>query len=113
MTEAEILDLADSLSCKDEIIKNVADQIIGGCTELGSWGFTCGPLPLPGTPLDEAQRRIAKTAGDVAKREIERLERELQHQIESEKRYCDWAWEMYHAWPDGCTGSRPKLKGAE
>lgn len=75
-------DLVEQLACHDRIIEHVAAQIVDGCTENGSWGGKCGAYPEPVTPLDKAMRRIAKASGDIAREEIERLEKAL----ESEKK---------------------------
>ena len=72
--------LIEELSCEDAIIKHVADQIIDRWTENWSCGGSVCTMPADasrGCPLDEAWRRVAKASGDVAKEEIEKLERAL------------------------------------
>ncbi len=64
----------DRMSCESAVIKNVADQILTGYTEMASSGLTGSTSDAPWTPLDKATREVAKLAGDVAKNEIERLE---------------------------------------
>lgn len=75
------IELIESLACDDAIIKHVADQIIFRWTENSYSGGSCCTIPADasrGCPLDEAWRRVAKASGDVAKVEIERLERGLE-----------------------------------
>lgn len=74
----EKLALADTLSCCDDVIKNVADQIVHGWTEASSHGsLLCTATDAPVNGLDYAMRLVAKNAGEVAKTEIERLEKAL------------------------------------
>ncbi len=74
------LDMVESLACDDEIIKHVADQIIKKWTENcyhGSTHITATVEPALG--LDWAWREVAKRSGEVAKREIERLESAIRY----------------------------------
>ena len=82
MTGEAKADLIARLACDDDVIKMVADQIIHGCTDDGSCGssyVTAHSDDSMGSPLDRAQRAVALAAGDVARREIDRLKRELAH----------------------------------
>lgn len=74
------VELIESLSCDDAIIKHVSDMIIDRWTENSYSGSSCCTIPADaskGCPLDSAWRRVAKASGEVAKTEIERLERGL------------------------------------
>lgn len=74
------VDLIESLSCDEEIIRHVADQIISRWTESSYSGSSWVTAPSDDTcscALDVAWRRVAKASGEVAKREIERLESAL------------------------------------
>ncbi len=76
---AEKVDLVEGLACDDEIIKHVSEQIINKWTENGySGGVFCTASDNPTRGLDWAWREVAKKSGDVAKREIERLEKALE-----------------------------------
>lgn len=87
MSDESKLDLVQRLSCEDVVIKHVADQIFDGCTEDGSWGSrSCSAGSKPSTALDAATRRAAKSSGETARNEVERLEQALER---SEKRYRD------------------------
>ena len=80
MSDQDKLDLAQRLSCEDEIIQHVVDQITEGATEDGSCGIRIyPPQACPSHPLDMAVRQIAKASSDIAQREIDRLERAMQH----------------------------------
>jgi hypothetical protein len=77
----------ESVSCNDRVIQHVTDQIIHKWTENCYSGGSCvtaGAEPLWG--LDKAWRRVAKHSGEVAKREIERLEDALR---QKNKEYFD------------------------
>lgn len=74
-TAEEKRTLADSLACFDDVIKDVADQIVKGWTDTTSHGLLCCTAgENPSTGLDYAMRLVAKNSGDVAKKEIERME---------------------------------------
>jgi hypothetical protein len=69
------LELIESLACDDQIITHVAQQIISEWTESGYKGASSiDPPPNPFYGLDWAWREVAKRSGEVAEREIERLE---------------------------------------
>jgi len=78
----EIIEL---LACHDAIIMLVAMQIVEGWTEAGYHGYTSYG-PLPSTPLDKAKRYLAKSASDVAKEHIERLEKSA---ADAQKQFSD------------------------
>lgn len=70
--------LIEDLACEDAVIKHVANQILEGWTEGGCHGATaCTASANPNLPLDEARRKVAKLAGDVAAEQIKVLERAL------------------------------------
>lgn len=76
------LALVDTLSCEDEIIRNVTAQILDGWTEQGSHGSllcTAHSDPKPCNALDFARRQIALRAPEVAANEIKRLQDALAH----------------------------------
>lgn len=79
ISEDDKVDFMQSLSCHDVIIKHVADQIIHGCTDGGYSGSETMISESPSTPLQEARREIAINANDVAKKEIEGLQRALEY----------------------------------
>lgn len=70
----------EAVSSQDAVIQHVADQIIRGVTEHGYAGSSwVRPHAEPNLPLEKAWREVAKSSGEVAKREIERLESALAH----------------------------------
>ena len=72
------LKIIESLACDDDLIKHVTDQIVEGMTENGYYGSSyCAPSPEPYLALDAARRKVAKGSSEVAKKEIEKLEKEL------------------------------------
>ena len=71
-------ELVESMSCDGQIVQFVAQQIIDKWTENGYYsGVFCVASADAWTGLDKAWRDVAKASGDVAKREIERLENAL------------------------------------
>ena len=80
-------DLVKTLGCQSSVIKDVADQIVDGMTEDGSYGpKSCTIYSDPRDGLDYAIRRIAKASSEVAKTEIERLETQLKKlEIENQR----------------------------
>ncbi len=71
----------ESASTSEAIIKYVTDQILDGWTENGYFGRqACRASDDPYTQLDKARREIAKRSGEVAKNEIEKLEKALKEQ---------------------------------
>ncbi len=80
--------LIESLSCSDSVIKHVADQIAHGSTENGHSGWESGSATAT-TPLSIAIRECAKSSSDLAKKEIESLERNLKSAADGERLYMD------------------------
>lgn len=77
------LEMIESLSCDDTIIKHVTEQIINKWTEnCYSGGSNCTASSEVYLGLDWAWREVAKRSGDVAKREIERLEEAIRYKDE-------------------------------
>lgn len=72
------IEIIDALAISDDVISFVADQILHEWTPLDSRGYTdCVLSDTPGTPINQARRRIAKESGEVARKEIEGLERAI------------------------------------
>lgn len=104
------LELIDFLSCQDAVIINVVDQIVRGSTGLGSSGAEGFRGVDDLTPLEAARRCIAKSASEVARQEIERLERALRWEKKARARDSKWARQLYHSWPEHAWRSRPQRK---
>lgn len=91
-------ELFKHIACDDQVITDVVAQILDGWTEDGWHGSKLSEAvsePAKWHAIDRAQREIAKRSGEVAKREIERLEKALTaskkkvRALEEEKRN-DW-----------------------
>jgi hypothetical protein len=92
MSDSEKLELIESLSCDGKIIEFVSQQIIDKWTESGFYsGVSCVATADACNGLDKAWRAVAKASGDVAKREIERLEDALRF----EKKQTQSAWDEW------------------
>lgn len=85
------LTLIEALSCESEVIKNVSDQIIHGCTENG-WHGSISFGSEPSTALSKAIRQVTESSSDVAKAEIKKLKRLVEDSEESKNE----AWRRYH-----------------
>lgn len=79
-------DLVEAVACDTRVIDLVAQQIMNKWTENGSYGYVGSAQSIQYGGLDLAWREVAKASGEVAKREIERLEQSL---ARSEKQYQD------------------------
>jgi hypothetical protein len=91
-------ELAESLSCADAVINNVVDQLLDGSTEHGFSGseYCPGNVPESLSPLQKARRRIAEQSGEVAAKEIARLQRLVNSQTKRADEYAEKYFELYH-----------------
>lgn len=81
--EEDLNEFLESVSCNDKVIKHVTDQIIDRWTENCYRGCAaCTADADPKWELDKAWREVAKRSGEVAKREIKRLEEALKRRNE-------------------------------
>jgi hypothetical protein len=81
--EEDLSEFLESVSCNDKVIRHVTDQILDKWTEnCYSGGSACIADAAPVWGLDKAWREVAKRSGEVAKREIERLEDALKRRNE-------------------------------
>lgn len=100
LSDDKKLELIESLSCQDSIIKHVSDQILTGWTEnafSGGLGYAIEQM----SPLGKARQRVIELAPEVAREEIERLKRFARNAEEREKKYTDLYFALYYAWPKG------------
>lgn len=87
-------EIIDALACQDEVINEVMNQVLEGCTTLGSFAAQGGggnPDAIYG--IDGARMRIAKASSEVAAKEIAALS----EQIKREKEFGQKGWDAYHA----------------
>lgn len=91
LSDEQSIELAESLSCQDAVIKNVVDQIMHGCTENGYHG-TISSSDLPSTELEKSQERIRKMGNRLLIKEIERLRRK----IADKNSHYESGWNEYH-----------------
>lgn len=93
LTDEQRKDVIDMLACRDEVINEVANQIIDGWTTAGSHGPTgWGGNPDAIWGIDGARMRIAKASSDIAAREIKQLAEEIERAKASERK----GWDAYH-----------------
>ena len=72
------LQLADAVAVRDDVIMYVVQQILDGVTDHDSWaGTNCVANGKPYHGMDWACREVSKRAGEVAVKEIVRLEKAL------------------------------------
>ena len=67
----------ESISCHDDVIQHVMDQVFDGMTANGC-GEWADVKEEPQTAISKARRRIVQGAGKVARDEVARLARELE-----------------------------------
>ena len=90
LDSATLLSLADAVAVQDDVIKYVVQQILDGWTDLDSrGGLLCAAGPLPTRGLDWAIREIAKRSGEVAAKEVKRLETAMKKLDEDNDRLRD------------------------
>jgi hypothetical protein len=82
-------ELADSVAINDDVIKFVTQQILDGWTECDSHGPVGTAVAEPYTGLEFAWREVAKRAGEVAAKEIARLEAALRLMTEHRDRLAE------------------------
>jgi hypothetical protein len=70
--------LSRDIACDDRILESVSQQIIYGIDDAGWAGSTMGAT-APVTPLEKAQRFVAKHASELAADEIDMLERRIRN----------------------------------
>lgn len=83
MSESQKVELIESLSCEDAVIKHVIDQVthLHGCTENGfSGSHTCSAAAYAGggSELDKAKFIIAKSSGSLAREMISAQARQIE-----------------------------------
>lgn len=91
MTPEDRAELIESLSCYDDVIKHVADQISHphGGTENGFSGSSrcgVGRLTGNGTVLDNARYQVATSSGEASQKVIEEQARIITNQNEEIER---------------------------
>lgn len=75
MTDEDKLELIESLSCHEAVIKHVADHLIHGSTENGNSGWCVFHWDADHSyETQKAKNAIAKASGDIAQARIEELE---------------------------------------
>ena len=82
------IELIESLSCDDAIIKHVTDQILDGRTE----NMFCGASVYEQSDttyyaLDKARREISKRSSELAEQTIEGLEKTIARQKQELEEY--------------------------
>ena len=100
LTTEQKRELATALAVQDDIIAEVAAQIMEGWTSDGSHAARDEDKADPHYPLGKAIRAVALRSGDVAKRQIESLCRSMRHAEAYHATIYEWAWKMYHAMND-------------
>jgi hypothetical protein len=94
--EEDKIQFLQSLSCHESVFAHVADQIIHGCTEDGYFSSTGEVQSTPNTDLQNAVRRIARNASEIANNQITELESKIKSMEESNKNWQDKYYDIYH-----------------
>ncbi len=86
------LELIESLSCDEAVIKHVMDQVFEGCTENGYHGsISCTALDS-NNEIDKARVKAASRASHIARKEIKRLRKDAEYS----RKLSDAGWNEYH-----------------
>lgn len=93
LSEDKKLELIESLSCQDSIIKHVSDQILTGFTENCYSGGIDYAVEQT-SPLGKARQRVIELAPEVAQQEIDRLKRSAKNQEDQAKKYQDMYYDL-------------------
>jgi hypothetical protein len=91
--------LVRSAGFESSFIQNVCEMVASGATDDGWWfdSETTNRMRLALKPL----------MADVAREAVGVLMQQLAQAKLEEKKASDWAWHMYHCWPDDRLNSRP------
>lgn len=108
LTSDELLEIADSISCTDQVIKNVADQIVYGYTELVSHGSKGSP-ESPNTPLQLAQAFIAENHMQITKDYIDSLRKLIRWKEE----WLNREWEKQRELESDLSNHRRRIRELE
>lgn len=91
LSDEKSIELAESLSCQNAVIKHVTDQLFDGYTENGCHGSKVyGDLPT--TQLELSQEKVRKLGNRLLIKEVERLRRRL----EDKNNHYESGWNEYH-----------------
>ncbi len=86
------IELIERLSCEDEVIKHVMDQVFVGLTENGYSGSESMDDLQTSTELQQARERIRLQGNRLLMKEINRLRKK----VENLNQYFDAGWNEYH-----------------
>jgi len=100
LTPAEKRELATDLAIVDDVIADVARQIIDGYTTDGSHGWDDSEAADPHSPLGQAIREVALWSDSVAARQVAALTASMRRQHAYHEATKEWAWTMYHTMAD-------------
>lgn len=92
-------ELVRAASFESQFIKNVCEMVAAGVTEDGSW--------FDNETTNRFRIALLPLMGDVARESVRVLMQQLAQAKLDEQRSNDWAWYMYHHWPDDRRNSRP------
>lgn len=91
LSDEKSIELAESLSCQDVVIKHVTDQLFHGCTENGYHGTKRFGVE-PSTQLELSQEKIRKLGNRLLIKEVDRLRSKL----EDKSNHYESGWNEYH-----------------
>ena len=96
MSEEDRLHFMQSLSSSESVIKHVVEQIIYGCTEDGYHGSKSSVDSEPHTALQIAVRDISINSSDIARKEIESLQKALAASEKAKDEYMNKYYDLIH-----------------
>ena len=91
LSNEQKIELVESLSCEDAVIKHVMDQVIEGWTENGHHGSKRGGAN-PSTQLEYCRDNLRKVGNRLLIKEVNRL----RDMLEDKRSHYESGWNEYH-----------------
>lgn len=106
MTPEQKRAIAMQLGAEEYLIRATVESLVAGgfFEDDGVWWFD-------DRTLTELRAKLAPMMEEVAREAIRGLLQQVSRISADWKRDHDWAWKLYHAWPEGYWRSRPESSG--
>jgi hypothetical protein len=101
------LELAHHLALEGEIVLQVAELLTTGQTANGSWTGHCSK-----DDEEKARVMLVERQKGVAAEVLKDVMNDRNSAQDEANRMSEWAWKLYHTWPDERWSMRPDIKSA-
>lgn len=102
LPKEEQLALAHHLAIEDDIVKQVVELLTKGQTDNGSWTGH-----VSNDAVEQARAAIVEHAKLAASEVVRNLITDRNKAEEDARRNSDWAWKLWHQWPEAHLNRRP------